>query len=69
MSSFANSEDPVKLHFTRVFRQKNTVFNYILTLLDMYNGLSEKGSLTVWVLYAYFTDSQNAAYELLVWCM
>ena len=28
-----------------------------------------KGSLTVWALYAYFSDSQNAAFELLVWCM
>ena len=25
-----------------------------------------KGSLTVWALYAYFSDSQNAAFELLV---
>ena len=29
----------------------------------------DKGSLTVWALYAYFSDSQNAAFELLVWCM
>ena len=28
-----------------------------------------KGSLTVWALYAYFSDSQNAAFELLVWYM
>ena len=28
-----------------------------------------KGSLTVWALYTYFSDSQNAAFELLVWCM
>ena len=28
-----------------------------------------KGSLTVWALYAYFSDSQNTAFELLVWCM
>ena len=28
-----------------------------------------KGSLTVWALYAYFSDSQNAAFELLVCCM
>ena len=28
-----------------------------------------QGSLTVWALYAYFFDSQNAAFELLVWCM
>ena len=26
----------------------------------------EKGSVTVWALYAYFSDSQNAAFELLV---
>ena len=25
-----------------------------------------KGSLTVWALYAYFSDSKNAAFELLV---
>ena len=29
----------------------------------------KKGSLTVWALYAYFSDSQNAAFELLVKCM
>ena len=28
-----------------------------------------KGSLTVWALYAYFSDPQNAVSELLVWCM
>ena len=28
-----------------------------------------KGSLAVWALYAYFSDSQNAAFELLVWWM
>ena len=28
-----------------------------------------KGSLTVWALYAYFSDSHNAAFEVLVWCM
>ena len=28
-----------------------------------------QGSLTVWALNAYFSDSQNAAFELLVWCM
>ena len=26
-----------------------------------------KGSLTVWALNAYFSDSQNAAFELLLW--
>ena len=33
------------------------------------NVRQPKGSLTVWALYAYFSDSQNAAFELLVWCM
>ena len=28
-----------------------------------------QGSLTVWALYAYFSDPQNAAFEHLVWCM
>ena len=28
-----------------------------------------KGSLTVWALYAYFSDSHNATFEFLVWCM
>ena len=28
-----------------------------------------KRSLTVWALYAYFSDFQNAAFELLVWRM
>ena len=31
--------------------------------------LNAKRSLTVWALYAYFSDSQNAAFEFLVWCM
>ena len=31
--------------------------------------LNAKGSLTVWALYAYFSDSQSAAFKLLVWCM
>ena len=35
----------------------------------VYDDNSSKGSLTVWALYAYFSDSQNAAFELLVWCM
>ena len=30
---------------------------------------NQKGSLTVWALYAYFSDSQNAVFALLVWCM
>ena len=38
--------------------QASLEFEYIL-----------QGSLTVWALYAYFSDSQNAAFELLVWCM
>ena len=33
----------------------------ITCLLPQYEG-----SLTVWALYAYFSDSQNAAFELLV---
>ena len=33
------------------------------------DGAMMKGSLMVWALYAYFSDSQNAAFELLVWCM
>ena len=34
-----------------------------------YSPQKSKGSLTVWALYAYFSDSQNAAFELLVRCM
>ena len=37
----------------------------VVNIYTMHN----KGSLTVWALYAYFSDSQNAAFELLVWCM
>ena len=29
----------------------------------------DKGSLTVRALYAYFYDSQDAAFKVLVWCM
>ena len=37
--------------------------------LSQLHRITIKGSLTVWALYAYFSDSQNAAFELLVWCM
>ena len=33
------------------------------------HGHLYKGSLMVWALYAYFSDSQNAAVKLLVSCM
>ena len=37
---------------------------------DNHKSLDEfEGSLTVWALYAYFSDSKNAAFELLGWCM
>ena len=38
-------------------------------LQEVFHVYLNKGSLTVWALYAYFSDSQNAAFELLVWCM
>ena len=56
MISFANSEDPDKMQHNaafyqdirckgkkNIFRQKNTIFffNYNLTPLDMYNGISQ----------------------------
>ena len=41
----------------------------IIFLVKVRTSDLSKGSLTVWALYAYFSDSQNAAFELLVWCM
>ena len=41
--------------------------NYVLSLFKpLEKSQVLEGSLTVWVLYAYFSDSQNAAFELLV---
>ena len=42
---------------------------YIVEIIFLGTSDLSKGSLTVWALYAYFSDSQNAAIELLVWCM
>ena len=39
------------------------------TIRTCVTDYTHKGPLTVWALYAYFSDSQNAAFELLVWCM
>ena len=47
-----------------LFRQQKSMQNY--PVCKFFKG---KGSLTVWALYAYFSDSQNAAFELLVRCM
>ena len=33
------------------------------------NRVLVEGSLTVLALYAYLSDSQNAAFGLLVWCI
>ena len=54
-----HSERPFKMHEIIYFSRK----------LEKTPGFTGKGSLTVWALYAYFSDSQNAAFELLVWCM
>ena len=43
---------------------------FVLALIKHLNSkvnYYNKGSLTVWALYAYFSDSQNAAFELLLW--
>ena len=42
---------------------------HLLTKRFFLFSVAYKGSLTVWALYAYFSDSQNAAFELLVRCM
>ena len=52
---------------------KCNYFNHLLYIAALYLLFIPvsfiKGSLTVWALYAYFSDSQNAAFELLVWCL
>ena len=57
-----------------VFIQVHSLTFYMLGNFACFLLLSDffslvKGSLTVWALYAYFSDSQDAAYGLLVWCM
>ena len=42
---------------------------FAISVEGIMGNIHVKGSLTVWTLYAYFSDSQNAAFELLVWCM
>ena len=53
----------IDFNFYQNYRQRYTVIP-ITTVRGPF-----KGSLTVWALYAYFSDSQNAAFDLLVWCM
>ena len=48
---------------------KCTKLRWFQTCINHKILATNKGSLTVWALYAYFSDSQNAAFELLVWCM
>ena len=50
-----------------IFTSLKQSFNEALDFCN--HSYTHKGSLTVWALYAYFSDSQNAAFELLVWCM
>ena len=62
----------VTLHYkTRVKTWNNIFCLYRITVMSSKKKTSNrhKGSLTVWALYAYFSDSQDAAFELLVWCM
>ena len=47
--------------------QINAILFFLFFFLSLNTG-TIKGSLTVWALYAYFSDSQNAAFELLVRC-
>ena len=47
--------------------EENSVFSICDNSSLGLNGLvKDKGSLTVWALYAYFSDSRNAAFGLLV---
>ena len=67
------------LLFLYFYGDSESIVKYIIglkTLLQQgisesvfYGDLVYKESLTVWALNAYFSDSQNAAFELLVWCM
>ena len=41
---------------------------FLVSTHNLFFGL-DKGSLTVLALYAYFSDSQNSVFVLLVWCM
>ena len=73
---------PILLHATmRKMKNKTLCFSSLGRIIVMFESvhiynyygnslnLQMKGSLTVWALYAYFSDSQNAAFELRVWCM
>ena len=42
---------------------------FVLVIEYIQGSWATKGSLTVWALYAYFSDYQNVVFELLVWCM
>ena len=60
------------LHFVIVVFPDHTHLLFFIPLIltmQRYANNSVKGSLTVWALYAYFSDSQKAAFELLAWCM
>ena len=53
-----------------LLKQGLTTYRVDLYINVIYcSQIQVQGSLTVWALYAYFSDSQNAAFELLVWCM
>ena len=55
----------VKHKFSKLVMGKERLIHF----LEFKGNSVIKGSLTVWALYAYFSASQNAASELLVWCM
>ena len=56
-----NAPEYDKLFFNKLILGFGIKKNLLLT--------DRKESLTVWALYPYFSDSHNAAFELLVWCM
>ena len=55
--------------FMNIYRRSSHYTVMQVDKLTKCAHIQVKGSLTVWALYAYFSDSQNAAFELLVWCM
>ena len=59
---------PLKLNFNG-YLEILVSYAFLKLELEMFQCIQVKGSLTVWALYAYFSDSQNADFELLVWCM
>ena len=57
------------IEFIKCVKEKIIKCKILWHILLLFSNKFNKGSLTVWALYAYFSELQNAAFGLLVWCM